>query len=160
MILRDERPEDAAAVHEVVFTAFGQPGEAGLVRALHADGDAVIALVGEDAGRIVGHVMFSRMIAPLRALALAPVAAEPDRQGHGIGSALIHAGIERARAEGWDAIFVLGDPGYYTRFGFAVEIAAGFSSPYAGAHFMGLALRPLPVTTGELIHAPAFAALD
>jgi putative acetyltransferase len=160
MIIRDEQPDDADAVYALVSAAFGQAAEAELVRALHRDGDAVIALVAEAEGRVVGQVMFSRMGAPFRALALAPVAAEPSGQGRGVGSALIRAGIERARAEGWDAIFVLGDPPYYERFGFAAETAAGFSSPYAGQHFMGLALRPLASTEGELVHARAFAALD
>ncbi len=68
---------------------------------------------------------------------------------------------ERARDEGWAAIFVLGAPGYYGRFGFDVRLAEGFVSPYAGAHFMALALSPLlPALSGELRHAPAFADLD
>jgi putative acetyltransferase len=68
--------------------------------------------------------------------------------------------VDRARNGGWDAIFVLGDNGYYERFGFGSEAAAAFTSPYAGPHFMVLALSPtLPATVGQLDHAPAFAAL-
>jgi len=69
--------------------------------------------------------------------------------------------VNRARSEGWPAIFVLGDPNYYERFGFDRKAAAGFMSPYVGPHFMVLKLSPsLPDTTGELRHAPAFATLD
>lgn len=69
--------------------------------------------------------------------------------------------MNRARSEGWPAIFVLGDPNYYERFGFDRKAAAGFMSPYVGPHFMVLKLSPsLPDTTGELRHAPAFATLD
>ncbi len=161
MIVRDETPGDHEAVRAVVSAAFGQDGEAGLVSALHQAGDAIIALAAEEDGRVVGHVLLSRMAAPFPALALAPVSVAPDRQGLGIGSALVRAALERARSEGWVGVFVLGDPGYYTRFGFSIAAAAGFSSPYAGPHFMLLALtEPLPASEGELRHAPAFGALD
>jgi len=117
--------------------------------------------VAEEDGWIVGHVLLSRMDAPFRALALAPVSVIPTRQRSGVGSALIKEAANRARGEGWAAIFVLGDPNYYKRFGFDRQAAAGFTSPYAGHHFMVLKLSPsLPITTGELRHAPAFAALD
>jgi putative acetyltransferase len=101
------------------------------------------------------------MDAPFPAGALAPVAVAPTRQRCGIGSALITRAAIRARSEGWAAIFVLGNPSYYERFGFDREAAAGFTSPYVGPHFMVLKLWPsLAVTSGELRHAPAFAALD
>jgi putative acetyltransferase len=158
VILREERPSDADAVHAITRAAFGQPDEADLVRRLWRDGDVEISLVAEDAGRLLGHVLLSRMTAPFRALALAPVSVAPERQNAGIGSNLIRAAVARARDGGWMAIFVLGDPAYYTRFGFDVRLAEGFSSPYAGAHFMVLPLTAaLPVTSGTLVHAAAFS---
>lgn len=160
MIVRDEKPGDARAVRSVVTAAFNQPAEADLIEALARDGDVEVSLVGDEDGRVVGHVLLSRMTAPFRALALAPVSVVPDRQGAGIGSTLIHAAIARARETGWVAIFVLGEPAYYTRFGFDVRLAEGFSSPYAGAHFMAIALMgSLPANAGTLVHAKAFAAL-
>jgi putative acetyltransferase len=160
VIVRDEKPGDARAVRSIVTAAFNQAGEADLIEALARDGDVEISLVADDNGRIVGHVLLSRMTAPFRALALAPVSVVPDRRGAGIGSTLIQAAIARARDTGWVAIFVLGEPAYYTRFGFDVRLAEGFSSPYAGAHFMAMALTSsLPATTGALVHAKAFAAL-
>ncbi len=159
--VRDESPGDRKAVYQVVSSAFGQSVEAELVEALREDGDSVVSLVAAEDGQIVGHVLLSRMDAPFPALALAPVSVIPARQQSGIGSTLIKSAVNRVRSEGWVAIFVLGDPNYYERFGFDREAAAGFSSPYAGRHFMALKLSPpLPATTGELRHAPAFAALD
>ncbi len=159
--LRDESPLDRQAVYQVVSSAFGQSAEAELVEKLREAGDSVISLVAVEDGQIVGHVLLSRMNAPFPSLALAPVSVTPAKQRSGIGSALIERAVSRARSEGWSAIFVLGDPGYYKRFGFDSETAAGFTSPYAGHHFMLLELSPsLPATTGELRHAPAFAALD
>jgi putative acetyltransferase len=159
-VIRDEQPEDIAAVRALVTAAFGQPAEADLVDRLRADGDSVISLVAVDDGLIVGQVLFSRMSAPFRALALAPVSVLPERQNAGIGSRLIRAGLDRTADDGWQGVFVLGEPEYYGRFGFDAALAEGFSSPYAGPYFMALAIGgALPVTAGELNHAPAFATL-
>jgi putative acetyltransferase len=158
--IRDERPEDIAAIYAVVKAAFGQPAEADMVDRLRTDGDIAISLVAVEDGRIVGHVLFSKMSAPFRALALAPVSVAPDRQNAGIGSRLILAGLERATAGGWQGVFVLGEPEYYGRFDFDAGFAQGFTSPYAGPYFMALALNgDLPVNAGKVGHAPAFAAL-
>ena len=159
--IRDEAERDWKAIHQVVSAAFGQTAEANLVAALRATGDSVLSLVADEDNEIVGHVMLSKMDAPFPALALAPVSVIPARQRLGIGSALIRKALSRAREKGWAAIFVLGDPAYYERFGFDREAAAGFASPYAGNHFMILKLIPSGTpATGELRHAPAFAALD
>lgn len=159
--VRDEDPRDWKAVYQVVSSAFGQMAEAKLVEELRGAGDSVVSLVAAEEGQIVGHVLLSRMNAPFPALALAPVSVIPTRQQSGIGSALINKAVNIARSKGWAAIFVLGDPNYYERFGFDREAAAGFTSPYAGRHFMVLRLQPsLPATSGEVRHAPAFAALD
>jgi putative acetyltransferase len=158
---RDVQPADFAAIRRLLIAAFGGEVEARLVEQLRADGDSEIELVAEELGRIVGHILFSLVAAPFRALALAPVAVLPDRQRGGIGSALIEAGHERAADKGWRGIFVLGEPDYYRRFGYSRALASGFSSPYAGEYFMALALGgPLPATGGEVRHARAFAAVE
>jgi putative acetyltransferase len=158
--IRDERQSDWTAVHYVVSSAFGQSGEAELVEQLRAAGVAIVSLVAEEDGQIVGHVLLSKMEAPFSALALAPVSVHPARQRSGIGSALVASALAHASNEGWAAVFVLGDPDYYERFGFDQEAAAGFTSPYAGPNLMVLKLSPsLTARTGELRHAPAFATL-
>ena len=126
--------------------------------ALRNAGDAVISLVAEEHDRLVGHITLSTMVAPFAALALAPVSVVPDRQREGIGSRLVSEAIFRARRH-WDAVFVLGDLRFYGRFGFDVRVAAGYASPYAGSHFMGLALGDTLPVCGTLLHAAAFAAL-
>ncbi|HYD05229.1 MAG TPA: N-acetyltransferase, partial [Reyranella sp.] len=151
-----ERPDDRAAVCTVVEAAFGQPDEADLVEALQAAGDAAIALVAERDGAVVGHVMLSPMRAPERCLGLAPVSVAPEHQSAGIGSALIVAGIERARSGGWRGVFVLGHADYYPRFGFSPEAARGFESAFAGPHFMFLALSGDAPKDGQARYAAAF----
>jgi putative acetyltransferase len=161
MIVREQSAGDEAAVFDVVASAFAQPAEAQLVRELERAGDAVISLVAEEDGRVVGHILLSKMGAPFPALALAPLSVIPEKQGKGFGSALMKSAIERARRGAWDAIFVLGNPAYYGRFGFDVTAAAGFSTPYAGPNFMVLALSShLPTRSGALSYAAAFSALD
>ena len=161
MNIRDENLHDRLAVHQAVSSAFGRSDEADLVDRLRKAGDSVLSLVAEERGQIVGHVLLSRMEGPFPALALAPVSVIPARQKSGIGSALIKTAIDRARNESWGAIFVLGDRAYYERFGFDAKAAAGFTSPYAGEHFMMLKLSlVLTAATGALRHAPAFAGID
>jgi putative acetyltransferase len=160
MNLRPVQPRDHAAVHRLVAEAFGQEDEARLVEALRRDGDSVIELLADDGGAAIGHALLSRMRAPFAALALAPVSVAPARQRQGVGQAVTRAALALATEAGWAGVFVLGDPGYYARFGFDATAALGFASPYAGTHFMLLALGPaLDVRCGEAIHAPAFAAL-
>lgn len=161
MIIRGETEADRDGIWRVEDAAFPGPGEGNLVDQLRKDGDLCISLVAMDGSEIIGHIAFSVMTAPFRALGLAPVAVSPTRQKVGIGAALIKAGLKQAAGEGWDGVFVLGDPLYYRRFGFDVALAAAFACRYAGDHFMAKALRPaLPVLSGAVDYAPAFAALD
>jgi len=161
MMVREEELYDRVAVHDAVRAAFGRAAEAMLVDQLRADGDSVVSLVAVDQTRIIGHVMLSRMKAPFNAFGLAPVSVHPDRQRSGVGSSLVREALIRARRESWDAVFVLGDPGFYCRFGFNAELASGFNSPYAGPHFMVLSLKnALPATTGRIDYAPPFTALE
>lgn len=159
LAIRPEAAADGAAVHALHCAAFPTPAEADLVAALHEAGEVMFSLVAEQQGGIVGHVLLSRVAGPFGCLALAPVAVDPGRQRQGIGRQLIEAAIAEAEDGGWRAIFVLGAPAYYTRFGFTTEAAAGFTSPYAGEHFMARFLGDDPPAPAPIAHAEAFAAL-
>lgn len=160
MILRREEPEDRPAIRSLLEAAFPTEAESRLVDGLRSDEDAVVSIVAVVSGSVVGHAMLSRMAAPFRALGLAPVAVAPSHQRRGIGSALVNFALNAAEMEGWRAVFVLGDPAFYGRFGFSASSAEGFTSPYAGPHLMVLAFDPpLPISTGRIDYAPAFAEL-
>jgi putative acetyltransferase len=161
MIVRSETHEDFTTIRIVHEVAFGQRAEAQLVDDLRVAGDSVFSLVAVDDGIVAGHVLFSRMTAPFRALALAPVAVLPEYRRMGFASRLIRQGIDRSEADGWRGIFVLGDPAFYRRFGFNAAKASDFASPYAGLYLMVLPLggSELPASTGVIQHAPAFAKL-
>jgi putative acetyltransferase len=160
MDIRAECPADREAIHAAITAAFRQEDEARLVDALRADGDAVISLVAETDGRVVGHVLLSRLQAPEGCLALAPVSVTPERQGAGIGSKLIRAALEQAAAQDWAAVFVLGEPGYYTRFGFSLTATAPFETEYPKDYFMALELTPgaLAGMGGWVVYPGAFSS--
>ena len=148
--MRPATPADFTAIRAVTDAAFGphtdgRPTESAIIDGVRAEGAALVELVAEQDGEVVGHVLFSRMtVTPTRFFAaLGPVAVRPDRQRRGHGEALCRAGIEAVGALGAEAVVVLGHPTYYPRFGFSAEAAKSLASPYAGRPaFMALALKP------------------
>jgi len=161
MIIRDETGKDAADIRRMVVAAFDRVEEADLVEALRSSGDAVISLVAEDDGQILGHVLFSKLQAPDKCVALAPVSVMPSRQNQGIGSRLIREGLAHAKRDGWQAVFLLGDPEYYGRFGFDVTAADKFETEYPKPYFMAFELtaNSLGERSGAVIYASPFLAL-
>lgn len=168
MILRDERPEDRAAVLAINRRAFGGEEEAHLIEALARDGDIALSLVAEEHGKLLGHILMSRLALVVdgretRALALAPMAVAPELQRQGIGSALVREALTRARALGFEAVIVLGHKTFYPRFGFDHGCVAHIASPYTQhEEFMGLELAPgvLAGKAGSCRYAQAFSEPD
>lgn len=135
---------DHAAIAAAVEAAFGQPDEARLVERLRAAGDVMFELVAVEDGDVAGHILFSRLWVDSQNLyaALAPLAVRPGLQGAGVGSALVRASLDSAREFGAHGVIVLGDPDYYSRFGFSTAAAAKVTSVHAGGPgFMALALE-------------------
>ena len=162
MSIRTATPGDRAAIRLVEEHAFGQRAEAGLVDALVDGGDAVVELLAEEDGQVVGHILFSRLMVAqggkeFPAVALAPLAVEPSFHGSGIGGALIREAHVRLRQAGEKLSVVLGDPAYYGRFGYARQRAARFESEYQGEALQALAWDDAP-ETGRLVYAPAFTS--
>ncbi|AMS44361.1 N-acetyltransferase [Aminobacter sp. NyZ550] len=160
MSIRAATPRDREAIRLVEEHAFGQQAEAGLVDALVAEGDAVVELVAEEDGDVVGHILFSRLYIQnggktVPAVALAPLAVEPDFHGTGIGGALVREAHIRLKDAGETIAVVLGDPAYYGRFGYSHERAAGFESDYQCDALQALAWGEAP-ETGKLVYASAF----
>ena len=159
MIVRPAREDDHAAIREVVTAAFKQADEADLVDRLRADGDALVELVAEDGGEVVGHILFSPMESdpPARVAALAPVAVTPAAQNRGVGVALNKAGLAACRAAGIELVIVLGHADYYPRFGFSSALARRVRAPFSGPSFMALELTPGVLATERTVgYAPAF----
>lgn len=160
MSIRAATPRDRDAIRAVEEHAFGQNAEAGLVDALVDNGDAVLELVAEEDGAIVGHILFSRLYVQNGAnahpaVALAPLAVEPSFHGTGIGGALVREAHIRLKAAGETLAIVLGEPDYYGRFGYAHAQAAGFESDYQSEALQAQAWGDAP-TTGKLVYAAPF----
>jgi len=130
------------------IAAFGTAAEADIVELLRADTHNTVSLIAEEDGGIVGHIMFSPVqIAggfDLPAMALAPMAVSPHRQRAGIGSELVRAGLDHCRQAGVSAVFVVGHPSYYPRFGFARASTFGFSCEFDVPDDVFMAMELIP----------------
>jgi putative acetyltransferase len=143
--IRAETIADIPNIDAVVRAAFARPGEAELVAALRGANGLVVSAVATIGNRIVGHVAFSAVtIDDYMALALAPVAVEPEFQRQGIGAALIRWGLDECRRLGHGVVIVLGEPAYYGRFGFTSASQFGIDCPFPvpSEAFMVLELFP------------------
>ncbi|MCF3638646.1 N-acetyltransferase [Rhizobium sp. TRM95111] len=162
MILRDEGAGDVDAIRALTARAFaGMPysdgSEPAIVDRLRAAGALTLSLVAEEAGLVVGHVAFSPVTVTDGSTGwygLGPISVAPERQGQGIGSALVREGFARLKALGAAGCVLVGDPGYYGRFG----LSTGPALTYDGAppeYFMHVAFSQVYATGGVSYH-PAF----
>ena len=162
LAVRSERQGDEAAIRQVHAEAFARAQEGRLVDALRAAGAAVISEVAVVDGAVVGHVLFSPAGDAL--LGLAPLAVVPAQQKKGLGAALVRRGLERAREAGARAVVVLGEPGYYQRFGFVPALRFGLRCKWPGTEeaFMALELQAgaLRGAAGTVAYHPAFDELE
>jgi len=164
MIIRQEMPGDVMRIRDILAAAFAGGQEADLVDGLRRNDDLLLSLVAEDAGRLIGHVGFSRLWVGqagqrLPGVSLAPLGVEAGHRRRGVGAALVEAGHARLRKAAESIVFVLGDPAYYGRFGYSVPAAAAFDCVYAGPHFQALALTSRAPKSGVIGYAAAFDGL-
>lgn len=161
--IRHEMPADAEAIRAVTKAAFaGLPyssqTEAAIIDALRAAGAIRLSLVADADGDIVGNVVFSDVAIDGKGgwVGLGPVSVKPGLQRGGVGSALIEAGLDEMRAQGALGCVLVGDPGYYRRFGFTAVSALSYDGvpdeyvlalPFAAA-----------APTGPIAYHQAFSA--
>ena len=118
--IREERPDDVAAVREVNRRAFGQDQESNIVDALRTNGGALLSLVATLYDRVVGHIMYSPISVgdTVNGAALGPMAVLPEHQRQRIGHRLVETGNRKIKDAGYSFIIVVGYAAYYPRFGF------------------------------------------
>ena len=169
MILREETKRLEASIRVMHRSVFEREDESKLIDRLRADGLIVASVIAEEEEMIVGHVLFSSLRVEtqhgtLPAAALAPVGVLAEWRGCGIGSALIHEGMELCRQRGKAAVIVLGEPRFYSRFGFSADLTRSLRSPYssAGEAWMAAELKPdaLHSLYGFVEYPAAFSQLD
>jgi putative acetyltransferase len=163
-IVRPERAIDAAAIGEVLTASFPTDAEVRLVELLREAGHLPVSLVAEVDGAVVGHVAFSPVSTGDGAVGvgLAPVAVLPGHRRHGIAAALVTAGLSACASLGYGWAVVLGDPSYYSRFGFDAAMKSGLVDEYDGGEaFQAAALTggAIPAGGGLVRYGPEFACL-
>ncbi len=93
-----------------------------------------ISLLAVVEGELAGHAAFSAVFLKAdqhwQGYIVAPLAVQPRQQGKGIGAALVEHGIQLLQEGNNQALFVYGDPAYYSRFGFTARAAAPYLPPY------------------------------
>ena len=137
MNIRAEKSADIDGIWGINAQAFETEEEANLVNALRDSGLSYISLVAEKGNELVGHILFTPVElvgddTGLKLMGLAPMSVMPELQNKGIGSLLVKAGIEECASKGFDAIFVLGHPEYYPKFGFVPSVRYDIKSQYDG----------------------------
>ncbi len=129
--IRKEENRDRKLVSLIYKAAFGQPTEADLVEALHKSCPERMALVAEEHGQVVGHILFTPATITTdggrisTGMGLAPIAVTPDLQDQGIGSRLVKTGLTILKEQHCPFVIVLGHPLYYPRFGFVPAAQLG-----------------------------------
>ncbi len=135
--VRIEQPGDQESVRWVNELAFGRPEEADIVDALRTAGASTLSLVALAGAEVVGHVLFSPVTIAgsgrtLDGMGLGPLAVLPEYQRQGVGSALVHSGLELLRAQACPFVVLVGHPEYYPRFGFEPASRHGIRSQWEG----------------------------
>jgi putative acetyltransferase len=164
LLVRSEAPRDIAPVRELLSASFPTLAEAALVDALRAAGHLTLSLVAEVDGDVVGHIAFSPVLAEggHGGLGLAPLAVLEPHRRRGVGARLVAGGLVACSAMGCGWVVVLGDPEYYSRFGFRSAPALGLQDEYGGGDaFQVVELLPgtLPQGAGLVRYSAQFAAL-
>ena len=140
-MIREAQESDLEEVFNLIHSAFGNRAESDLVKQLISDGDVLINLLVESLDIIIGNVVVSKITMEpdigLFCGGVAPVSVVPDQQSSGVGSKLMTAAINESKKMGIDALFLLGDPNYYKRFGFVVST---LKNDYSVENFQELAL--------------------
>lgn len=129
--IRSERPTDIAAICAVTAKAFLTAAhtshtEQFIINALRTSGQLSISLVAEHRGEVVGHVAVSPVSISSGAdgwYGLGPISVVPELQRQGIGTQLIEQALAELRKLGATGCVLLGNPAYYSRFGFRANPA-------------------------------------
>jgi len=164
ILIRKESPADIAAIDAVTVAAFlnathSSHTEQFILNALRQSGQLFISLVADENGAVIGHVAVSPVAVSDGTsgwYGLGPVSVAPERQGQRVGGQLIEQALCDLRRLGAAGCVVLGDPNYYSRFGFNAEpslVLPGVPPEY----FQAIAFAgSLPA--GEVSYHESFAA--
>ncbi len=150
-VIDDEAPGEAGAREALLDAALGPGRFAKTSERLREGRLPELALAARDEGVLVGTVRLWSVAAAggygsaaRGLLLLGPLAVTPERQGQGIGAALLRRALNRATAAGHGAVLLVGDAPYYGRFGFSAAPTHRLEmpGPVERHRFLGQELRP------------------
>ena len=190
--LRPEQPGDEGSIRQINESAFADRTEADLVQTLRdagairlsavailggrtPDGGSV-ATVGRTGmcsrevigGELVGHALFTPVTVTtdkgdIELLGMGPVAVIPAKQHQGIGTMMIAGCLEHLRSLHNRGVVVVGEPGFYRRFGFIQASRWGlrWEVEVPEENFLALELTPgaLAGVSGGVRYRPEFTQI-
>lgn len=162
--IRQETEKDQSKVYNLIKEAF--------LYAEHRDGDEhnlverlrksnafipELSLVAEINNVVVGYILFTKIrVGTTTQLALAPLAVSPQYQRKGIGGVLIKTGHQIAKEMGFEYSILLGNPNYYSRFGYKSSIEFNIISPFdvPKEYFMAINLQDKIIPINAKVEYP------
>lgn len=149
VLVRPETPADIPVIHVLTEAAFRTGAHSAgteqfIVDALRRAGALAASLVAESDGAVIGHVAVSPVAlsgGERHWYGLGPISVSPPLQRTGVGSQLMHAALQTLRERGAAGCLLVGDPAYYSRFGFGP--ATGLEYPgVPPEYFMAVSFGP------------------
>ncbi len=165
IIIRQEGESDIERISEVTRAAFenhpySRQTEQFIIIALRDAKALTLSLVAEADKKIVGHIAFSPVaISDGRSgwFGMGPLSVLPEWQKLGIGKSLVREGLSGLRALGAKGCLLVGDPGYYTQFGFRSPTKLVLDG-VPKENFLALAFEEENDTRGTVVFHAAFTA--
>jgi len=148
--------DNRAKVYALLRRAFpGSEYEAELVQRLHENGKPVFEWVCIHTNKVIAYIAFSNAYHGLDicGLHLAPMAVTPDFQKQGVGAELLRFALRQEQVKS-QPLFVLGEPGYFSRFDFEPCSLPICPFDKDNAHF--LSMRNNTVTSFIVGYEPEF----
>ena len=125
-----ERSGDAAAVDALVLAAFGPGRFAKTAERLREAAHLAAGFSAYEGERLIGSVrLWSITVGGARSVFLGPIAVDASSRRGGLGAELVRACLDEARAMALDGVLLIGDPPYFSRFGFVAAPQAVFAGP-------------------------------
>ncbi|MDH4149904.1 MAG: N-acetyltransferase [Betaproteobacteria bacterium] len=162
--ISNESSGEAEQIHRITEQAFlnaphADHTEQYIVDTLRHAGALTISQVAKVDGEAIGHVAISPVTLSSGApgwFGLGPISVLPEYQGRGVGSSLMKSSLAALEAMGASGCVVLGDPGYYGRFGF--KVVDGLVYPGVPAEYFQALSFSDEFPRGEVSYHEAFSA--
>lgn len=130
LTIDQEKENEFSEIYELVKKAFltsenADGDEQDYVNNLRKNNNYIpeLALTIKDGVKIIGHIMLTKTYITrenrkLDALLLSPVCTQLEYRNKGIASILIRHSLALAKDKGFKAVFLVGEPEFYGKFGF------------------------------------------